>query len=293
MDYEVRQVDIRKRDILIQVNNLISSVFDLDLAEDRIERTTGTNSTHDNLYLGAFRNGELIGFNGFIAHDLVKNGRATLCYQSCWTATSAEHRGKGIFSQLINAAKEILTRRETAVLFGFPNFNSQPIMEHKLGFRRIPSLKWQVPLPFVLARAFLDDKADDTSNKGYFDQNDRQLIELKRRLYHDDLTAVEIDESLVWGVPRSKEKFGLRVPFFEIGGIKIQHPRHLNELFRQLTDKLSGCRYLQMTTTTGAAVNCMLRNLRPSQSEDLHIFDLNMDTTSFDFNFFGGVRDVY
>jgi GNAT superfamily N-acetyltransferase len=294
MDYEVRRVDITDRKILSEVNRLVTDVFKSPIADDRIALTTRTDSDHETLYLAAVKGGKIIGFNGFISHDLELRGKSISCYQSCWTATSADHRGKGIFPALVNHAKEFLAQQGAAMLFGFPNFNSQPILSRKLGFRETPSLKWQVPFIFGLQNLYLENgPKNGYTAEGVISQNDEQLIELKRRQYRDRLMVVMVDEGRIWGVPRHKRKLGLEIPYFEIGGVELGDRSAVKPLFQKFYAQLKNVRYVQLTTTVGNTLNARFKHLRPARTENLHVFDLNLDTTALQFNLFGGVKDVY
>jgi hypothetical protein len=166
-------------------------------------------------------------------------------------------------------------------------------MSKKLGFRETISLKWQVPYVFCIQKLYLDVTSVATAHKNVISQNDVQLIELKRRQYAGDLLSVEENKSLVWGVPRKKNKFGMQIPYFEIGGIKLESSTDTKGLFDKLWKRLRGVRYIQLTTSVGNTLNSLFKHLRPAQTEDLHVFDLNLDTTAMKFNFFGGVKDVF
>ena len=111
MEYSIAPVDINDKDLQPGVNRLLTETFGIEEPADKLQKHTRTNSLSESLYLAAIQDDEIIGFNAFISHDLFLNVSLINCYQSCWTATSNAHRGKKIFQNLINAAKEILMSR--------------------------------------------------------------------------------------------------------------------------------------------------------------------------------------
>ena len=296
MDYLIKPVDVTELDVRQKVNLLLSETFGEPVSDDQVEKATQTNSSSDSLYLAAVIEDEIIGFNAFISHDLILNGATVNAYQSCWTATSDAHRGKKIFQNLINTAKDILLARNAAFIFGFPNTNSQPIFTKKLGFREIPSLKWQVPnIGAVMAFYVKIPKTDVASLEiNSIQQNDRQLIDLKKKKYQDELLLAEYDDSFVWGTKRRAKRFGINLQYFEIGGMSIGNPQNVKPLFTSLCRKMHKINYFQLTSSFENSYHEFFNNLRPAQTNDLIVFDLNLKTErDLRFNFFGGVKDVF
>ena len=296
MPYLIRPIDISDEKHLLDVNALLRRTFDCEIPDSKLFTTTQTNSAFDSLYLAAFDGDEIVGFNAFISHDLIFNGMYINCYQSCWIVTSEEHRGKGIFPSLVETAKQILSARGAAFIFCFPNENSQPILTGKLGFREIPSLKWQVPnIPFIRDQYLndIDTEVSELSQNVIF-QNGKQLVDLKRRIYADKLVCFDMDDSFVWGVERCGRKYGVSLHYFEIGGIYAAQSEHVKPLLRKLYENVTGVSYFQLTASAGSPFNVFFNNLKPAQTNNLIVFDLNFDTgNGTRFNFFGGVKDVF
>jgi predicted N-acetyltransferase YhbS len=294
MDYSIEEVNINEQPTLQGVNRLLAETFGVDLNETKLQRSTRTNSLVESLYLAATKDDEIIGFNAFISHDLDLDGTAINCYQICWVATSNAHRGKKIFHNLINTAKEILALRGAAFMFGFPNENSQAIFTNKLGFREIGSLKWQVPNVSGLRGLHLRKPKKLNAPSGCIKQNDNQLIELKTKEYGKELIVVEYKQSLIWGVIRARKKIGIELRYFEIGGVQIDDPEDIKPLFDRLWGKVKSAHYFQLTTTSDNSYNQFFTRLKNAQTNDLIVFDLNLLTSkNHRFNFFGGVKDVF
>jgi len=294
MEYRIEEVNINDDNIRLQIAGLLRNAFGGEIAPDRLIRNTTTNSKRTSIYLGALLNNELIGFNAFISHDFLLNGIEISCFQSCWTATSDKHRGKKIFQNIINSAKETLQQKGAAFIFGFPNDNSYPIFIQKLGFREIPYLKWQLPrLPFIENFYFNSKAISSPSNEGQIFQNDEQLINLKQKEYGKLLIEARKDHKVIWGTNRIKEYRGFKIPFFEIGGITGDNPEELREMIKDLNNKINNAWYLQFTTCSTNRLNNFFHKVRPAQTNNLIVYDLNLNTADKKFNLFGGVKDVF
>ena len=296
MDYPIKTIDIASSALLPKVNSLLRETFGSDIDEGRLLLTTRTNSGSESLYLAAFDGDEVVGFNAFISHDLQLNGSEINCYQCCWIATKKEYRGRDVFWNLVETAKRLLAERGAAFIFCFPNSNSRPIFIGRLGFREVPSLKWQVPnIPIVRDLYVRSPRTDMAKlSKMSIMQNGRQLIDLKRKQYKDELLICERDKSFIWGVERKKRKYGINVKYFEIGGMFFDQVDDAHHLFRDLCRKVGKVQYFQLTTSEGSSYNTFLHNLKPAQTNDLIIYDLNLNTSDgIRFNFFGGVKDVF
>ena len=127
-EYRVDQIQLTDSEAE-QVADLVNASFpdNPDIVSSRIKQNTQTTGSGSSIYVAATIGSEIIGFNAFIAHKLWLNGERLSAFQSCWTATSAQHRGKRIFQNLINGGREIMKARHAAFMFGFPNANSYPI----------------------------------------------------------------------------------------------------------------------------------------------------------------------
>lgn len=295
MDYSVDSIDITDRAVGQKICRLLSETFGSEVTPEHLAICTTTNSNSKSLYLAAVQDDEIIGFNAFISHDLVRNDSIVSAFQSCWTATSRDHRGKRIFQNLINEAKIFLKERGAAFIFGFPNENSQTIFTKKLGFREIPSLKWQVPnlpglrMSYVTSSSGVELGHDEVR----LEQNDRQLIEMKSIRHGSLLVTVETEDGVVWGVKRERMKAGIPLKYCEIGGVRLANRGNPRALFQAFFREARG-KFFQLTTTHGNTLNPIFRRLTSARTNDLIVFDLNMDTSvNTQFDFFGGVKDVF
>lgn len=295
MDYTVREVSLESPGVTEQVVEVLREAFGVSFIQ-QVSDNTRTAGSQPSLYLAAVRGDQLIGFNAFISHDLILDGKIINCYQSCWTATSAAHRGKKIFQNLILTAHDILRARGAGFVFGFPNEASYPLFTKKLAYREIPSLKWQMPNVPLLSRRWLSPKSLPIGElkRSAILQNDRELISLKRQEAPDDVLVAEEEGSLAWGIRRSRMFRGVPLTYLDIGGIELAAASNLSPLLHSLRRQAGLVAYIQIVSTQGNRYNSFFRRVRPSTSNCLIIQDLNLNTTSgISFNFFNGVRDVF
>ena len=297
MDYKIIEVDIDDEIISRKVDNLLGQVFGINggaLPYNKLKDNTSTKGVNKSLYLAAVENNEIIGFNAFISHTLFLNNESINCYQSCWTATDNAHRGKKIFQNILEDAKKKLQTRDAGFIFGFPNEISQPIFIHKLGFKEIPSIKLNIPKEGFLKSFFFNKNINDIVhlNKNSILQNEQELYELKKAEYGSKLIKVELNGNTIWGTIRQKNIKGIKICFFDIGGIEIKNTEDIPALFQKVS-KLNRFSFFQIVTTKNNSYNQVFKRVKPAKTNDLIIFDLNLDSSCFNFNFFAGIKDVW
>jgi predicted N-acetyltransferase YhbS len=295
MNYRVVEISLEDSRVESEVERLISAAFDLPVPSGRVRRNTATPGRPPPLYVAAIHDSTIIGFNSFTAHLLSINGQQMLAYQSGWTATSAAHRGKKIFQNLILTAQEILAARGAGFVFGFPNAASHPIFVGKLGYRQISAVKWQVPNVRCAARLLTKNTAADFSEftRDAVLQDDRALIRLKGNEVLAGVKEFSLGDSFCWGVRRSHPTADFSWSYVDVGGLSLVNARHLPLLIEGLLLEFPRSAYAQLVSTDGAPYNALMRRVRPSTTNVLIVHDLNCDTRGLRFNFFGGVRDVY
>lgn len=297
ISYEIREINLDDDIISNEISLLLGDAYDCaSIPIKSVIRNTKTNSAKPSLYLAAILENKVIGFNAFISHELYLNKTVITCYQSCWTATSSEHRGKKVFQNLILTAHDILKERGAAFVFGFPNDNSYPLFTKKLKYREIPSLKWQMPNILGIRWSWYNPhpKSLEYLKQDAVLQNDPQLVDLKFKELGDNLVKAEFEGSLVWGVRRLTVRKGISVPYFDIGGFDLVHSSHLPRLINLLRHSTNFVAYFQLVTVANNSFNGLLRRVETSTSNCLIVYDLNLETSKgIDLNFFAGLRDVF
>lgn len=258
---------------------------------------TGTRN-NKSMYLGAYKGSELAAVNFFIGHEMLFNGETHYAHQSCWSATSPDHRKQGLFSQLINTAKERLKSSGSALIFGFPNLNSEPIFTRKLGFRSISMSKVNIPvfgpseylLPFFIKVPGVHDVLNTEQT---FIPIESEIIELKQHEFDDEVKVYQSYNNIIWG-KRVSRKFSFGTfRFFNVGGIQVNKPSLLRSLFWSLIQK-ENIDFLQIVGVSNSQLWSLFRGVGKAQRiEPLIVYDLNVDSTAAHFNFFTGIKDVF
>lgn len=300
MDYVIREVSLEDPTIRLGIDRVVGRAFGsgregASICDD-IQKVTQSRGMHSSLHLAAMLGDELIGFNAFISHDMIYQNQLINCYQSCFTATSQEHRGKKIFQNLIISAHDILGARGAAFVFGFPNENSYPIFTEKLNYRELPSMKVTAfNIPLYRNTIFQANHPTlSVLHEHAVRQNDKQLIEMKLLKYGTNLIVAEFEESTAWALRRSTIRSGVSVPYLDIGGVDLKSTDHLASLIGQLRTKADWVSYIQFVTIAGNTYNNLFCNLKNAKTNCFIVYDLKMNTTKdVAFNFFNGVRDVY
>jgi hypothetical protein len=296
MDYDIKEVDLFDPVAETKVTNLLRVTFNSDIHSQRVRLNTWTKSTvSPSLYLGAFIGEELIGFNGFISHDLIWNGDIVNCHQSCWTATNPNHRGKRIFNNLIEEAKAILKERGSAFILGFPNADSGAIFTSELGFTSSPMSKALIPSNWLLPTRNLRHWSDIETLvvENSYSQNEHQLIVLKKQESGGEILVVEDYHNLIWGRMRKRKAGPLTLSYFDCGGMIINNPH----FFGQLVAKLVGVykpTYIQFVMHHTNQYAALFKQVRPAMhTEPLVLFDLKRQTADARFNLFAGAKDIF
>jgi len=150
--YRIELVDLTDPLLFNGAKSLHIEAFSFDetkaarqLAHNAIEYPGGAR------FLATFYGNRMVAINGFIRHKLRSREGECVAYQSCSSATSRDFRGKGLFVELIEKAKQLLSDDGTFII-GFPNDNSTPIFLRKLGFRCVPIVNFDAPsiaIPFI------------------------------------------------------------------------------------------------------------------------------------------------
>jgi hypothetical protein len=293
-NYEVKEINIHNKYSRDSITQIVNEVFDLSLSGEKIYLNTNTRN-QKTIYLGAYLKDELAAVNIFISHELMYNNKTVIAYQSCWSATSKNHRNKGLFSLLINSAKKIL---KGAFIFGFPNHNSSPIFLNKLGFRKVELSKINIPVKVftdILLKLYLKPIKPtyqlDLENS--FISIESELIDLKTNEYKDTIKTFGCYNNLIWGKTGTrKTKLGNLV-FFYVGGIQINKPHLLHILFKEVI-KSEKIDIIQIIGSSNSTIWDLFRykDLAP-RTEPLIIYDLEMNTQESRFNFITGIKDVF
>jgi hypothetical protein len=163
-------------------------------------------------------NGEFLCTNAFIFLKFVNSGRELLGCQSCFSATSQKHRGKGLWLKLMELAEADLYKRGGAFIFGFPNKISFPIFYHKLSYTYFSVRNYFIYPRLIakLSRPKYRFTVRSNMHPEYFD-----LLEWKKyKISSDPVFYSSSDNGVIVASAKEFKVFGLPLCFPEILAIQ-------------------------------------------------------------------------
>lgn len=298
LDYQIKQINMSDVVVRNQVAELVSLVFKFKCSRDKILINTGTESSvAPTLYLGAFQGRDLIGFTCFMSHDLLCNGKIVNCYQVAWVMAHPEQRGRMIFPRLVNEAKKLLYERGAGFIFAYAGINSYQSFVRLLKFRPAPVVKVNVPAIRLIASNYFLSWDEDKSFlfKDAYLQNDEQLIKLKKKEYGNEIQVLGQEyQNLMWGKVKTRKTGPLNLRYFSIGGMIINDPFRMPDLFYQLIKEQSISFAQFIFHPSNRYIRFFRKVKTATKTEPFVIFDLNVVTSSkTTFNFMDGIKDVF
>ena len=246
--------------------------------------------------LGGFISDQLVCINAFMRMKFTCKQAQVIGYQSGFSATSANNRGKGLWPRLMNFGEELIAAQGGNFIFGYPNPVSHPLFVKKLQYR---SMKLR---DFVIARtpfwALRHIKAIEApSPAGSFmdilKPDLRDNVDWKRReAGPNGVEVYSFRQSSAWGKIRTTTKLGIQIKFLEIGGLDLQSIADLEGLlsiaFKQA--QVFVC-YISLNEENEYYP---LFKMRRKKYSPVIIRPLDgFETRDMKLNFFGGMRDTY
>lgn len=275
-----------------QIARVVGDAFDLrGTSHDVIRHIAITTNSHlgrSSIFFGAIENHELIGFNAFIAHEIEIQGAPLFAYQSEWSATKPEHRGRRVFQNIQREAHQELARQGASMVIGWPNKLSEPLLVDKLRYRRESSVKRNIP--GLWPEKFFRRRA---ANPVGISQNDAQLIKIKRAIYGDRIFIEGQGADLLWGVLKFRATNFGSFPYFKVGGIRWSQPGGARELAERMRKRLPRVAYWQIISEARNSINPSIGNFVPAAVAPLVWFALDREIPPGPFDFFSGMRGFY
>ena len=115
-------------------------VFGCDISFKNFSKKHKNNTDRlEHFFVNMQEEGKSIGTNSFMGSLACYGEKTFIAAQSCDSAVVPEARGKGVFTQIVNEAEELLRQDGVDMLIGFPNNNSYPGFM-KMGWQHIGSL---------------------------------------------------------------------------------------------------------------------------------------------------------
>lgn len=262
----------------IAIRDLISTQLGNEQTLDATLRQIGFGSG-GTLLIGGFVDEKLATMNAFTPQTFIRNKEKITGYQSGFSATGGEHRGKGYWPKLLNAGMDLLKDQGASFVFGFPNPISQPLFEKKLNFDT--TQMWRIALP-VLATKLIKFSVQRPAQ--LFEPDLLELMALKAEV-HSGLITIDADGGRGFGKRRRIKGFQV----MDIGGVSSDDG-DLNGLINRLA-KLAGAMLFKMEVSES---NSLASGLYPRHPSRPVIFrSLGADLCIDDIGFVGGLSDDY
>lgn len=290
---------IFKEVILNQSSTIDESV--MTLIKDELDSERSFSSFCSNIdyasghtrVLGGFISDQLVCINAFMRMKFTCEGKQVIGYQSGFSATSADHRGKGLWSKLMKFGEEFLTAQGGNFVFGYPNPVSHPLFVKKLGYRSMKLHDIVIArTPFWAQMQLKPTKAPSTF-VSILKPDLRDNVDWKRReAGPKGVDVYKFGQSSAWGKIRTTTKLGFRIKFIEIGGLDLNSPADLEGLLNAAFKKahVLFC-YISLNVENEYFP---LFEIRREKYSPVVIKSLgNFETQGMKLNFFGGMRDTY
>lgn len=291
--FEIREIP-RDTQSLAAVFDVCAASFD-GVSMSKL-KSNWFDSSPDSTFFGAYAGDDLAAVNGFLSHNILLGGVQRRAFQSCWSATSLDYRGKGLFSRIINHAKEALKGR-AAFIFGFPNHLSGPIFVNKLGFREVGMSRVlfatrgpKSVLQMQLATGRYLDLLDSPSLVK-FDQSEN--ARWKKSEHGQQFIEVEHNTNFIWGTVARRRIGGVPLSVLLVGGCELNKPRLLPELLRAV-GRARGVSIARMVCTRDSLLSASSRIvLAGERTEPFIHFPVDVATDGLQFDAFTGLKDVF
>ncbi len=291
MDFTIEIVNIYEKHIDWEIRNLIKAAFnDVNLLPaGHLSANIKSNASRPGFFLAAKLNGAIIGCNAFLANDFILNDDPYVGYQSCWSATHPDHRGKGIFAGIINEAKKILKKEGAGFIYGLANDNSHSIFVNRLGFQEIPAVVTRIlNFPF-LKNIYLQNANIDNIDVCFI--NEKQVQEHKALQFPAEVKTFSHNNSWVWGKLINKVKFGIKIPVFYAGGFYLADKKDLKFLITKIFNS-GRVLFIQVLNCGSHNLNPLFKGWKPSKMNPFIFYNLNMPPAKH-FNITLGAIDIF
>lgn len=247
------------------------------------------------LILGGYIGDELVCMNVFMRMNFRHKNKIIHGYQSGFSATSNQYRGRGLWPQLMKFSEAYLSENKASFIYGFPNPVSHPVFMKKLGYESFDMHRVKI-LPTVLW-------SSGQFNMARFEQFDRQggviepVLEENIAWKQGEYGSIEFrsyrhKSSFAWGRLKFSKKLGFKLGYFEIGGVKLSSGQELQGLLYTI---LRGERVLFCTICVNERNEYLsLFKSHGLEEEPLIIKMLDdLKTEDLALNFFSGLRDTF
>ena len=272
-----------------RVAELVGSEFGGTQSADSILRmidfASGTTKV-----MGGFVGDELVSMNAFMRMPFRRDDEVFTGFQSGFSATDTNHRGKGYWPRLMTFAEAELARSGASFIFGFPNPVSHPLFVKKLRYTSLELYNRRIVCaPLVFGNAFTAAASkEEHALRPDVDDN----IGWKTR--SDEAHAVVVvtsDAGTLWGKVRERRKYGVPLKYLEIGSFELRPGGQLRDLFR-LAARRAKVRLIYVSMNPENLYFPLIRFHQYGQPIIIKPL-ADFDPGAGPLNIFGGLRDTF
>jgi hypothetical protein len=274
---------------------LLKSELDINSSFSCFQRNIDYASGHT-FILGGFIADELVCINAFMRMKFMYEKTHVTGYQSGFSATSSNHRGKGLWPMLMKFSEDFLTAQGASFIFGYPNPVSYPLFVKKLAYHSMDLHGLLLTrLPFLPQWDLNVHSANIVTNNhtGILRPDLADNIAWKQR--ESGVNCVhtyKFRQSLVWGKVRTTKKLGFRIRFFEIGGMELSSNVDLKELLKAAFTK-ADVLFCYIFLNQENEYFSLFKGTREKRSPVIIKVLGKFSIENMNLNFFGGMRDTY
>lgn len=244
---------------------------------------------------GVYEHSQLIAFNCFIAHSVHRGGMLGIAYQSCLTVTRQDHKGKGLFSKIINFAKTDLKHKGGAFIFGFPNMNSGPIFVNKLGFslsKNISSIIIKLPIG-SLGTLNTKKLLQNLNSEELITFDYRETAIWKKNSLESSFFEYDNLTNYIFGSIVTRKIGGKNLKILAVGGVEINKPYQINSFLLDAIRKSESDLLRIVSNISGPISKSSLITRGKHSTEPLITYSLNWDVDASFVEAMTGLKDVY
>lgn len=247
------------------------------------------NCSPDTVFFGVREGEKLRAFNGFLSHSASLGKKPIRLFQSCHSATDPACRGKGLFTRIIRHAIETLPG---TYMVGYPNVNSAPIFESKLGFHVVPMTR--VIIPLALPGSSVLRMGEHRDEKDVIELDYDALYKWKSSEHPGELVEIRCSDSdAIWGRVTLRSRLALNVRVFEVGHTRFSSAAVLAQLLRLLRME-TGADFARFVCPLGGRLSRMSRfSFSAKKTEPLIWHPLGEAAESPVFEAYPGLKDVF
>jgi hypothetical protein len=230
--------------------------------------------------------------NFFIPFYFTNGLEEKVYYQSGFSATCSDFKGKGLWTKLMAQSESYLFQNNASMIFGFPNSVSFPIFKQKLDYSQSNfDIHFGIPLIFILVRLFNFTNNNSDHIRAY-NCDYRQILDWHKRKNGLEIVEMEYNSAKLWGKIRQKSFLSLSLNYFEIGGYQGESKIDLKTLLMKSMLKYKFYFVVYLSTKPDLLTKILFQFKKYKQPFIYKTIMVN-DTLFERSRFLGGIRDVF